>query len=96
MGAHARFIPPHRRDAIEAEIETLLQRVTLLIGRLDRADAPIEDLEEETDLSVDDGPCDISRAGLLPILPRYGVDQRRGPVNAAQGERAWHRMMTAR
>jgi hypothetical protein len=44
MGVHTPF-PPHRRASIEGEIELHLQRVDLLLARLDRADAPFEDLE---------------------------------------------------
>lgn len=38
MGAHFSFMPHHRRVAIETEIEFHLQRVELLLTRLDRAD----------------------------------------------------------
>ncbi len=40
-----RPLPSHRRKVIAAEIATHLARVDVLIARLDRADAPFEDLE---------------------------------------------------
>lgn len=69
MGVQSRILPPHRRVVIEAEIETCLHRATLLIARLDRADAPFDDLEEEFDCAADDHPCDVGRDDLLPVLP---------------------------
>lgn len=102
MGALARFMPPHRRVAIEAEIEQHLQRVTLLIARLDRADAPFEDMEDDDPPGGDpldscEGPGDFRGgcsddggycSGLLAVSPTYAIDQRKGPTNYAELERA--------
>ena len=87
MGVHARFALANRRE-IENEIERL-------IGLLDAADTPWADLEPELDHAADDVPCDVSAEGLMPILPRYGEDQARGPVNVREGWRAHHRRMMA-
>ena len=73
-------IPAHRRKAIEAEIELHLQRATVLIARLDGADAPTMDMEDDDPAG---GAIDDEGEGeeLLRTLPRYDVDQSRGPVN---------------
>lgn len=87
MGIHSPILPRHRRLAIEAEIAGCLQRAELLIARLDRADAPFEDLEDDdpggTFLDDGEGEGDHGR-GLLKELPTYGADQRRGPLNYQQ------------
>ena len=74
----------HRRRAIETQIAGHLQRVELLIARLDRADALFEDLEEDDHSGsyIDDGEAEGDHGrGLLKALPIYSDDQRRGPVN---------------
>ena len=45
MGAPFSLMPSHRRHEIGVEIGIHLARVDVLIARLDRADAPFEDLE---------------------------------------------------
>ena len=97
MGIHNVFMPPHRRELIEGEIEMHLRRVTLLLARLDRADG---DYDFEDDDPAGDGDCDLEDddpAGdgldergecltddgseMLSTLPLYGLDQSAGPVN---------------
>lgn len=85
IGAPTRALSFRRREKIETEIETLLERVDQLLGRLDRADG-------DCDLEDDDPAGDIldkgealgdSGAGIMKTLPIYGVDQRTGPTNYA-------------
>lgn len=98
MGAHTRLMPPHRRELIEAEIERNLQRVTLLIARLDRADEPTMDMEDD-----DPGGDTLDRGegeghmgqGLYRMLPAYGLDQSAGPTNLREAERERYRRMMA-
>ena len=80
MGVHTPIMPAHQRQRIAAEIELHLQRVDVLIARLDRADAPFTDLEDDDPAG---GAIDHEGEGeeLLATLPRYGVDQARGPGN---------------
>lgn len=95
MGVHTRFMPPHRRVAIEAEIEAHLQRVTLLIARLDRADGDC-DLEDDDPAgdSLDKGEGEGHFGqGLYTTLPRYGLDQSTGPTNLREAERARYKAM---
>ena len=98
MGVHAPLLPAHRRKAIECEIEACLARVSILIGRLDRADAPFEDIEEDdwpgTDLDHGEGEGHFGQ-GLYTTLPRYGVDQTTGPTNVRAAERLRHKAMMA-
>ena len=83
MGAHSPILP-RLRHTIETEIEMHMQRVTLLIARLDRADAPFEDLEDDDPSGslIDNGEAssDDGRE-LLAMLPAYAVDQTSGPTN---------------
>lgn len=79
------ILTARRRLAIESEIEAHLQRVELLIARLDRADAPFEDLEEDDHSGEHDGREPEERA-----VPRYALDQSRGPINVAEETRAFH------
>lgn len=85
------FIPPRRRAAIETEIEMHLARVERLVARLDRADSPSDDMEDD-DPSGDPidqkGECwsDDGR-GVHRTLPLYGLDQTRGPVNHREADR---------
>ena len=84
MGAPFRILPHHRRVAIETEIELHLQRVSLLIARLDRADSDpdLEDddpagdpLDEHGEAPTDDGQP------LLRMMPLWAVNQATGPLN---------------
>ena len=99
MGAHTRLMPPHRRMAIEGEIDTLLHRATLLIARLDRADEPFMDSEDDDPagdpLDKGEGEGHFGQ-GLYAVLPRYGIDQSRGPINEAAAYRAYQRDMMSR
>ena len=91
MGVHAKFSLSNRAE-IEAEIERL-------IGLLDTADGDC-DLEPEHDfcLAGDDGCAEIWRNGerlwgaetdqTLTVVPLYGIDQSRGPVNEREARRA--------
>ena len=94
--AHVRQIVSYaRRKEIEAEITGCLQRVELLIARLDRQDAPLEDLEDDDppggaaddvgEVGSDDGTI------ILPTRPLYAVDQTEGPTNGPAAYRAWQR-----
>lgn len=90
------------RAAIEDEIERL-------IGILDSADAPDEDLEPEHDAcaAADDRlfgaivnqegrpvrAGDLQSFEFSPVLPRYGVDQSAGPINEREMDREHHRRM---
>lgn len=93
MGFHHRPMPALRRINIEDEIESHLRRVELLVARLDRADAPFEDLEDDDPggdaLDKGEGEGHFGQ-GLLPDRPRYGVDQTRAPLNHAVAERDHH------
>lgn len=89
-----RAMSERRRATIEEEIETHLQRVTLLIARLDRADAIHEDMEED---DHDGDPCDRGEPEpwrfekfTMP-MPAYGVDQDTLPTNHQDGERALYK-----
>lgn len=83
MGFHS-ITPTHRREAAEREIETLLLRVELLIARLDAAD-PDPDLEEDDPDEEHDG-AEREEGVMIPV---YGLDQSRGPVNVAEANRAY-------
>lgn len=87
MGIHARFALANRAQ-IEDEIERLVEL-------LDMADAPAEDLEPEEDHAVDDKPCDAGPEDFLPVLPVYGIDQSRGPMNEREGRRSHHARLMA-
>lgn len=80
MGIHATSLPDHRRIAIEAEIELHLNRVSLLIARLDRADAPFEDLEDD-DPAGDNIEDEGERTEYYMNRPLYWLDQSRGAIN---------------
>lgn len=90
----------HRRKEIEAEIAGCLQRVDLLIARLDREDAPFEDLEDDDPAggAVDDTgePNENFEEGIRIGRPRYGVDQSTGPINVREVNLAWHRRLVSR
>lgn len=91
MGVHAPYrLPPHRRASIEGEIEFCLQRATLLIARLDRADgdADLEANGDELDgTNAEDEESGFSNMGLwsgpgCPISdPDKGVDDDGEQVN---------------
>lgn len=86
--AFPRYLP--QREAIESEIEMHLHRVTLLVARLDRADGDcdLEDDDPSGDPAEIDADSDDGRA-LSPILPRWSVDQSRGPTNANEPHRQY-------
>ncbi len=86
------ILPRHRRIAIESEIEMHLHRASLLIARLDRADAPVEDMEDDDPAG---GNIEDDREGpeLYTLLPRYDLDQSRGPVNEREAARQRYREM---
>lgn len=72
MGAHFSFMPHHRRVAIETEIEFHLQRVELLLARLDRADGDPDlettGLEDDFMQHLGCGPgCPIADPGECEI-----------------------------
>lgn len=93
----APYLPPHVRRAITDEIEQHLDRVDRLIAKLDRADAPAEDLEDD-DPSGDtldehgESPSDDWR-GFLPDKPIYGINQEGEPLNFRSANRAHYRAM---
>jgi len=96
MNAPIRLISARRRAAIETEIEMHLQRVDLLLARLDRADAPFEDLEDNNDReAVNEDAEGHFGKGLHSILPSYAVDQSPGPINHLTAERALQRRRAA-
>lgn len=68
------------RNEIEALTERLIDRLDALDG-----DPDLEDDDPAGGNSEDEGELDYSRG--LP-LPRYGIDQRRLPLNA---RRVWER-----
>ena len=82
-----------RRLAIEAEIEAHLERVTILLARIDGEDARSEDLEDDDpagdhldltgEANSDDG------RGLLPIRPIWSLDQTQGPLNFKEASREY-------
>lgn len=87
-----------QRRAIAAQIEAL-------IGLLDAADGD-PDLEPEVDMDSarDDGCGPIHLNGRVvwgsdhdgcydAMLPRYGRDQSRGPINGAEGTKSYLRGM---
>ena len=95
MGAFSPMLPRHRRRAINAELEQLLDRVSVLIERLDAADDADRDMEEDDhpgdmlDL-LGEAPSDDGR-GILAVRPLYALDQTGDPINYAAESRA-HRM----
>ena len=91
----SRAMSRRRRHEIEAEIAGCLQRVEVLIARLDRQDAPFEDMEEDDHSgdaidTIGEAPADDG-APILPIRPLYAIDQTKGPINEREGYRAWQR-----
>lgn len=90
-------LSPFRREAIESEIELHLQRVDFLIRRLDRADAPFEDLEDDDpagDALDEHGECPTDDGTqLLGTLPLYAADQTAGPINERAAVTAWQRSL---
>ncbi|MEH3099814.1 hypothetical protein [Sphingomonas adhaesiva] len=85
-------LPLHIRAAISAELTMLLDRVDLLIARLDDADDDY-DLEED-DHSGDplevngEAPSDDGRS-ILPTRPLYAVNQAAGPINYTEAQTAY-------
>ncbi|WP_043146437.1 hypothetical protein, partial [Sphingobium xenophagum] len=59
------------RKAVERQIEELIELLDTLDGD--------PDLEED---ELHEDPCDLGEpTGYAEILPRYGADQSKGPVN---------------
>lgn len=90
-GALSRALAIHR---IEAQVALANRRaiedeIGRLFALLDAADGDPD--RECEDQAVDDGECDEERSAVLPIFPRYSVDQSLGPVNEQNGMRAYYR-----
>jgi hypothetical protein len=72
-------IMPGDRKAIEAQIEALIEALDQIDG-----DPDLEPDYEDYDIT-DLGEPDL----FLPTLPRYGMDQSRGPTNVRSAQRAY-------
>lgn len=92
MGMHMKAAA-FRRAAIEAEIEVHLERVTLLLARIDQDDAADEDLEDDDPAGdyldlTGEADSDDGRM-VLPTTPVWALDQSDGPVNYRQAQREY-------
>lgn len=87
-----RRLPPHVRAAITVELNLLLDRVDVLLARLDDAE-PDPDLEEDDHsgdpLELVGEALDDDGRGIMPTRPLYATDQSAGPINYAEAQSAY-------
>jgi len=86
MGVHVhpQFVLANR-EAIENEIERLIALLDMCDG-----DPDLEDDDPAGDTLDEHGEAVGHHGqGLLPTLPRYGLDQSLGPINHDEAERSW-------